>query len=605
MDLVPGRLNSSRVWAQIRPLFLTGFDRTHFSVQPFIIRPVVQRPFDYRGQNLGVRSLSSSTWNHIITSNSNNGNNDSNQEIRNKNVASSIFQMYKNKGSDTINISTLFREVEKTGIRRTDKRLGEFLKAVTDYHHRAGPEGTIRENINVDFETFAKLSEENIVFLAEIFRNELVVPDFFTFADTIEGIFNRCKENRQGMNATYIPQLAHYDPDIWACSVCTVDGQRLSLGNVDQNFTIQSCSKPFTYAICLNELGPETVHKYVSHEPSGRNFNEICLDARNKPHNPMLNSGAIMISSLSLSLLHPAMRLAEKFDYMQNYLRRIAGGENIGFNNAVFLSERETADRNFAMAYFMKEHKCFPSNFNLQQTMDLYFQFCSLEVNTESLAVMGATLANGGLCPTTGDKVLDSSCVRDVLSLMYSCGMYNYSGQFAFNIGLPAKSGVSGSLVLVIPNVMAIALWSPPLDNVGNSVRGLQFSQELVETYNFHRFDNLRFAERKVDPCKTRYTNQASYVTLLFAANSGDVTALKRHYLQGIDLNLGDYDGRTALHVAAAEGQFECVKFLLETTGIKAMPKDRWGFTPLEEANRFGHEKVAKYIQEHMSLTGD
>ncbi|TRY63704.1 hypothetical protein TCAL_03613, partial [Tigriopus californicus] len=502
---------------------------------------------------------------HIITSNTedNNGaaNNDSIQEIRNKNVASSIFQMYKNKGSNTINISTLFREVEKTGIRRTDKRLGEFLKAVTEYHHRAGPEGTIRENINVDFESFAKLSEENIVFLAEIFRNELVVPEFFTFADTIEGIFNRCKENRGGMNATYIPQLAHYDPDIWACSVCTVDGQRLSLGNVDQSFTIQSCSKPFTYAICLNELGPEMVHKYVSHEPSGRNFNEICLDARDKPHNPMLNSGAIMISSLCLSLLHPAMKLAEKFDYMQNYLRRIAGGENIGFNNAVFLSERDTADRNFAMAYFMKEHQCFPSNFNLQRSMDLYFQFCSLEVNTESLAVMGATLANGGLCPTTGDKVLNSSCVRDVLSLMYSCGMYNYSGQFAFN--------------------------------------------ELVETYNFHRFDNLRFAERKVDPCKTRYTNQASYVTLLFAANSGDVTALKRHYLQGIDLNLGDYDGRTALHVAAAEGQFECVKFLLETTGIKAMPKDRWGFTPLEEAIRFGHEKVAKYIQEHMSLTGD
>eukprot|EP00095_Tigriopus_kingsejongensis_P005251 maker-scaffold353_size198981-snap-gene-0.36 protein:Tk05251 transcript:maker-scaffold353_size198981-snap-gene-0.36-mRNA-1 annotation:"glutaminase liver mitochondrial" len=498
--------------------------------------------------------------------------------LANESVTRSIFQMYKNKESDTINISHLFREVEKTGIWRTDARLGEFYRAVREYHERAGPEGTITENINVDFDVFKKLSEENIVFLAQIFRNDL--------------------------NASYIPQLARYDPDIWACSVCTVDGQRLSLGNVRQKFTIQSCSKPFTYGICLNELGPEVVHKYVSHEPSGRNFNEICLDSKLKPHNPMLNSGALMISSLSLFQLHPEMRLAEKFDYMQNYLKRIAGGETIGFNNAVYLSERETADRNFAMAYFMREHKCFPPNFNLQECMDLYFQFCSLEVSTESLAVMGATLANGGICPTTGEKVLKSSCVRDVLSLMYSCGMYNHSGQFAFNVGLPAKSGVSGALVLVVPNVMAIALWSPPLDRVGNSVRGVQFSNELVDTFNFHRFDNLRHSEKKIDPCKHQYLRRSSScITLLFAAKSGDITALKRHYLQGVDLNQSDYDGRTALHVAAAEGQFECVKFLLEITGIKAMPQDRWGFTPLDDAVRFEHDQVGTFIQEHIDLT--
>ncbi len=153
---------------------------------------------------------------------------------------------------------------------------------------------------------------------------------------------------------------------------------------------------------------------------------------KDKPHNPMLNSGAIMISAVSLGCLHPEMRHAEKFDYMQSYLERLAGHQDMGFNNSIFLSERDTADRNFAMAYFMKEHKCFPESFNLQECMDLYFQFCSLEVDTEALSVMGATLANGGICPTTGEKVLDGNCVRDVLSLMYSCGMYNYSGEFAF-----------------------------------------------------------------------------------------------------------------------------------------------------------------------------
>merc|ERR1719450_1488058 len=112
------------------------------------------------------------------------------------------------------------------------------------------------------------------------------------------------------------------------------------------------------------------------------------------------------------------------------------------------------------MGYYMKENKCFPTQERhvLQKSMELYFQSCSIEVNTETLAVMGATLANGGICPTTGEKVLNSSDVRDVLSLMYSCGMYNYSGEFAFKVGLPAKSGVSGSILLVIPNVMCVAL---------------------------------------------------------------------------------------------------------------------------------------------------
>ena len=141
----------------------------------------------------------------------------------------------------------------------------------------------------------------------------------------------------------------------------------------------------------------------------------------------------------------------------------------------MFLSERATADRNFSMGYFMKEQNCFPKGADLHETLDLYFQSCSMEINTETLAVMGATLANGGVCPTTGDKVLDSSNVRDVLSLMYSCGMYNYSGEFSFQVGLPAKSGVSGAIFLVVPNVMSVALWSPPLDSLGNSVRGIQF----------------------------------------------------------------------------------------------------------------------------------
>ena len=136
-------------------------------------------------------------------------------------------------------------------------------------------------------------------------------------------------------------------------------------------------SKSFqTYGICLNELGEQTVHRYVGHEPSGRNFNEICLDSNNKPHNPMLNAGAIMCSALCSTLIEPKMKSSEKFDYVLNYMRKIAGGQFMGFNNAVFLSERETADRNYAMAYYMKENRCFPPKTRLSNIMDLYFQTC-------------------------------------------------------------------------------------------------------------------------------------------------------------------------------------------------------------------------------------
>merc|ERR1719270_3358861 len=296
------------------------------------------------------------------------------------------------------------------------------------------------------------------------------------------------------------------------------------------------------------------------------------------------------MSCALLNLIQPRSDLADKYDFLFNNLNRIGGYEFLGFNNSVFLSERATADRNFSMGYYMKEQNCFPANTDLHETLDLYFQSCSLEVNAETLAVMGATLANGGICPTTGEKVLDSTnCIRNVLSLMFSCGMYNYSGEFAFNVGLPAKSGVSGGLVLVIPNLMGIGLWSPPLDEIGNSTRCLQFCEELVERFNFHHFDNLNHSETKIDPRRSRHEKTGlSTVTMLFAAKAGDMTAWKRLHMQGIDMNGSDYDGRTSLHVAAAEGHFEVVKFLLDVIQVNPEPQDRWGFTPHQASIRFG-----------------
>jgi len=326
-------------------------------------------------------------------------------------------------------------------------------------------------------------------------------------------------------------------------------------------------------------------------------FNNLCLDYNNKPHNPLLNSGAIMSSALLLHKVSPQLPMSAKFDLVMSYFNKMAAGEKIGFNNSVFLSERDTADRNFALAYFMKENKCFPEGFNLQETLDFYFQTCSMELTCENLSMLGACLANGGTCPTTGERVLSSHVVRDVLSLMHSCGMYNYSGQFAFKVGLPAKSGVSGALVLVVPGVMGVGLWSPPLDSLGNTVRGVNFAEKFINMFNFHRFDNLVHLRSKIDPRKHRYDVCKQNITsLLYSATTGDVTALRRLKGQGMKMGAKDYDGRTALHLAAAEGHLHCVQFLVQSCDMSPLLQDRWGFTPLIEAHRFHHGDVVEFL---------
>ena len=286
----------------------------------------------------------------------------------------------------------------------------------------------------------------------------------------------------------------------------------------------------------------------------------------------MVNAGAIAVTSL----IKTDEDIADRFDYVFNEFRDIAGGEYVGFSNSVFLSERQTADRNFALAYYMQENKVFPRNSRLHDTLDLYFQFCSIDVTTESCSVMAATLANSGICPLTGERVLSVDAVRNTLSLMHSCGMYDYSGQFAFKVGLPAKSGVSGAIILVVPNVMGICLYSPLLDDFGNSVRGIQFCEEMIQVFSFHNYDNLRYTMQKTDPRKLEAQSQSfSIVSLLFSAANGDISALRRAFLQGVNVEMADYDGRTALHLGAAEGHLEVVKFLIEKCKVCLLLMDK------------------------------
>ena len=192
--------------------------------------------------------------------------------------------------------------------------------------------------------------------------------------------------------------------------------------------------------------------------------------------------------------------------------------------------------------------------------------------------------------------------VQSCLSLMSSCGMYDFSGEFAFSIGLPAKSGVSGAVMLVVPGLMGIAVWSPRLDEHGNSVRGIEFCRQLATAYNVHVFDSVvtgRGQAGKRDP--RRKKNQAeieAVVALTWAASQGDLDEVRALLATGVEPGTADYDGRTPLHLAAAEGQLEVARYLL-AAGADPRPADRWGGTPLSDAEAGGHIQIAALLREH------
>uniref|UniRef100_A0A3B3ZIF6 glutaminase n=1 Tax=Periophthalmus magnuspinnatus TaxID=409849 RepID=A0A3B3ZIF6_9GOBI len=451
-------------------------------------------------------------------------------------------------GKEQVPIAQFNSALKKTGLHPSDPRLRECMEKLRQ---------VVRESVGdvmMDRDLFHRCMGGNIVLLIQAFRKKFIIPEFDIFAKQINEIYYRVEKQTSGKVADYIPQLAKFNPGLWGVSLCTVDGQRHSVGDTKQPFCLQSCVKPLQYAIAVHEEGTDKVHRYVGMEPSGVKFNMLSLDDEDKPHNPMVNAGAIVVSSLikvntTVHVLIDPLCLSLRFQ-----------------------SEKETGDRNFAIGYYMKEKKCFPPGADMIDALDFYFQLCSIEVNCESGSIMAATLANGGICPITGERVLSAEAVRNTLSLMYSCGMYDFSGEMAFHVGLPAKSGVSGAILLVIPNVMGVLCWSPPLDRVGNSVRGIHFCQNK------------------------------SVFGLMFAAYSGDVSALRRFALSSMDMDQKDYDARTALHIAAAEGHVDVIRFLTYTCKVDPFVKDRWGNQPIDDAMQFGHDGVVAVLKDYQQV---
>jgi glutaminase len=301
--------------------------------------------------------------------------------------------------------------------------------------------------------------------------------------DFLEQLYHEFKGIADGKLASYIPELAHANPDWFGISLVTLDGRSFEVGDVAQKFTIQSISKVFVYGMALEDYGREKLLKKVGVEPTGDPFNSLIrLDEDSKrPDNPMVNAGAIATTGL-ITGSDSAERLNRMLAMFQRYV-----GSEVFVDVSTFMSERSTGHRNRAMAHLMLNFGMIEQP--IEEVLDLYFQQCAVLVTAHDLAVMAATLANQGVNPITGQRAVGAEHVRDILSVMYTCGMYNFAGEWAFRVGIPAKSGVSGGLMAVVPNQAGIAVFSPLLDGHGNSVRGLKVFEALSQKYGFHLFD--------------------------------------------------------------------------------------------------------------------
>ena len=301
--------------------------------------------------------------------------------------------------------------------------------------------------------------------------------------EALHEIHARHVPNMSGTIADYIPELAKSKAEWFGVSVVSADGKsQIDVGDSDQSFTIQSASKPFVFGLALEDHGREHVLSKIGVQPIGEAFNSITLDeSANRPFNPMINAGAIAAADLikGRDLSERLSRLLRTFS--------LYCGRDVHVDNSVFTSERATGHRNRAIAYLMLNFGMLSDM--IDDTLELYYQQCSIIVTSHDLAMMGATLANGGVNPITGQRAIQAEYVKDVLSVMHSCGMYDYAGEWAYRVGIPAKSGVGGGIVAVIPGQVGIGTFSPPLDAKGNSVRGIEVFHDLSQRYHLHAFE--------------------------------------------------------------------------------------------------------------------
>lgn len=296
--------------------------------------------------------------------------------------------------------------------------------------------------------------------------------------DDLRAMLAEVESDRRGEPSDYLEDVAGQHVDGLAAAVCTVDGHQAAAGETDHAFALQSVSKALTYAVVLQEVGLDAVLEWVGVEPSGEAFNHLSLHDDGRPYNPLINAGAIMAHALL-----PAGGHEERVALLVRRYSALAGAE-LEVSQDVLDAELTRADRNLGLAHLLADAGQLPVS--AREAVAGYLAQCSVTVTAPQLAVMGATLAAGGTNPVTGERVLDEWVAQQTMSVMLTCGMYDATGQWVAEVGVPAKSGVSGALLGAVPGALGIATWSPRLDERGNSCRGIGIFEGLSARWDLH-----------------------------------------------------------------------------------------------------------------------
>jgi glutaminase len=309
-----------------------------------------------------------------------------------------------------------------------------------------------------------------------------VAPRREMVESVVREAYEKFKTDTGGKNADYIPYLAQVDSKLFGVAIVTTDNQVFTLGDVNYSFSIQSISKVYTLALAMEELGPDKVFEKVGLEPTGRAFNSpiAVVDMPSHTGNPLVNAGAITTTSLI-----SGKNADEKWNKILNFYGKVAG-EKLSLIDEVYKSEAATNTGNKALSYLLAKYdRIYADPF---ESVDIYTKQCSVGVNASQLARMGATLANNGVNPATGEQVIKKEDVQYILATMTMAGLYDGSGGWAWHVGLPAKSGVGGGIVAIAPGKGAIAVFAPPLDEAGNSVKAQKVIDYVAQRLNYNLF---------------------------------------------------------------------------------------------------------------------
>eukprot|EP00943_MAST-04B_sp_MAST-4B-sp1_P007644 g7644.t1 len=391
--------------------------------------------------------------------------------------------------------------------------------------------------------------------------------------------------------------------------------------------------KPLLYALAMEDSGIEEVHKYVGIEPTSSDPTGFDLlqptshgddggheSAQPTPYNPFTDSGGLTICSMIGKGHKPNEAFFEdkgtRFKHVLSSLRKLAGTRGrFGFANPIFLAQKERGLQVKAVSHYIKGMGCYPPAVDPDSSAEQYFEARAIKTSCASLAVCAATIANDGICPLTNERCLRHEVVSNTIRQMYSSGMNAYAGEWQFNVGIPASCGSSGLMLLVIPKVCGICIYSPKINEYQVPHRGVRFSHLLTKKYRVNIFDQLVFGNNPnslmadvgdgnmgtsgggddADKARTAL-DEGRCFSFLSAAAAGNITTLKSLIDVGVDVNAADYDKRTALHLACSEGRIEATRYLLEN-GADPNAHDRWRSSPLDDAKRFGNYELTTLVE--------